>query len=65
MIEWIKKWLTSRRATKERLEMMKQIRAAKYSGMSYRLEMEREGSEAWLRARKIQLKNGYQPSRDK
>ncbi len=65
MIGWIRRWLRRRRVAKERLELMKQIRAAKYSGAAYRLEMEQEGSEAWLRARKIQLKHGYKPSKDK
>ncbi len=65
MIGWITRWLTRRKAARERLELMKQIRTAKYTGMAYRLEMEREGSEAWLRARKIQLKHGYKPSKDK
>ncbi len=65
MIGWMKRWLTRRKAARERLELMKQIRTAKYTGMAYRLEMEREGSEAWLRARKIQLKHGYKPSKSK
>ncbi len=65
MIRWITRWLTRRKAAKERLELMKQMRTAKYTGMAYRLEMEREGSEAWMRARKIQLKHGYKPSKDK
>ncbi len=65
MIGWITRWLARRKAARERLELMKQMRTAKYTGMAYRLEMEREGSEAWLRARKIQLKHGYKPSKDK
>ncbi len=65
MIGRITRWLARRKAARERLELMKQMRTAKYTGMAYRLEMEREGSEAWLRARKIQLKHGYKPSKDK
>ncbi len=65
MIGWITRWLTRRREARDRLELMKQMRTAKYTGMAYRLEMEREGSEAWMRARKIQLKHGYKPSKDK
>ncbi len=65
MIGWITRWLTRRKAAREKMELMKQIRTAKYTGMAYRLEMEREGSEAWLRVRKIQLKHGYKPSKGK
>ncbi len=65
MIGWIRRWRANRRDLKERLELMKHIRTAKYTGMAYRLEMEREGSEAWLRAGKIQLKQGYKPSKAK